>query len=91
MPAIDALLFLVALVFFDPAECLLHLLHGIAEVGKLFQSLFLSILKQMPDVQCLVRLPVLFRIAQGDVQLQTHENHVNRHQLLQTNITVARL
>ena len=72
MPGIGPVLVLIGFVFLNPVESFFHLLHGILKMRELFPGLPLAILQQMTDVQCLVRLPVAFRIPQGDVQLQTH-------------------
>ena len=60
------------MVFCHPAKCILHLLHGIAQVGKLFQRLLLPVLQQMPNIQGVVGLPILFGVPQWNVQLQAH-------------------
>ena len=54
----------------------------------LFLRLLLPVQQQMPDIQCLIGIPVLLCLFQRDVQFQTHQDHIHLDQLFQRIIPV---
>lgn len=89
MPRIGACLSLTVLIILDAAQRFVHLLHRIVQVRQLFLCFLLSVAKQTLDIQRLVRIAVLHGIPQGDVQLQTHQNHIHLDKLFQSIVPVT--